>query len=187
MSKPYSTASYRPIAASATVLGIVLGMENRPRYRLNKLEIEEAFSKLDGRGSDAEFEAVDVLSKLGLQFPELLRARYLTARKWGERASCVYHSMKYAKVSQSACQLGIEALADRSKHVRYRACMLLALTQNEDAIHSLKKLLLNPESGPDAAAAICAIEHKNEHYFFDREHSGKLTLNISYYDETELK
>jgi len=84
-------------------------------------EIEDNLNKLDGRGSDDEYEAVKALSSLGSKFPELLLKKYRRSSKWGERISCVYHAIKYAKANDAAFQLGIEALKDKSKKVRYRA------------------------------------------------------------------
>ncbi|MFT5219150.1 MAG: hypothetical protein ACI9LO_002141 [Planctomycetota bacterium] len=57
-------------------------------------EIEAKLKLLDGRGSDDEYEAVKVLSKLGDRFPDLLLQKYRVSKKWGERVSCEYHSIK---------------------------------------------------------------------------------------------
>jgi hypothetical protein len=108
-----------------------------------------------------------------------LLEKYKRSSKLGQRASCVYHATKYAKVNVAAYQLGLEALRDKSKVVRYRACLLLAVAQRPEAIPSLKALVISNLSREDALAAIDAIEHRNQHYFADREHSGKVTLNVS--------
>ncbi|GAB2935201.1 hypothetical protein [Rheinheimera gaetbuli] len=141
-------------------------------------EIEAKLKLLNGRGSDDEYEAVKVLSKLGDMFPDLLLQKYRVSKKWGERASCVYHAIKFAKTNDSSFQLGIEATQDKSKHVRYRACMLLAIAQKSEAIIVLESLLNNTDSASDAVAAIDAIQHQNHHYFADRDHSGMVTLNV---------
>lgn len=140
--------------------------------------IEAELNKLDGRGSDDEYGAVKVLSTLGDKFPELLLKKYRISKKWGERASCVYHSIKYAKKNNDSFQLGIEATQDKSKNVRYRACMLLAVVQKEEAITKLELLLKDIGSADDAAAAIDAIKNKNHHYFADRDRSGMVKLNV---------
>ena len=141
-------------------------------------EIEAKLKLLDGRGSDDEYEAVKALSKLGDKFPDFLLQKYRVSKKWGERASCVYHAIKFAKTNDSSYQLGIEAIQDKSKHVRYRACMLLAVAQKSEAIIVLESLLKNADSASDAVAAIDSIKHQNHHYFADRDHSGKVTLNV---------
>jgi len=146
---------------------------------LRESEIEQALAALDGRGSDAEFDAVSRLATLGDRFPALLLEKYKRSRKLGQRASCVYHATKYAKVNAAAYQLGLEALRDKSKVVRYRACLLLAVAQRRGAILSLRALVTSNLSREDALAAIDALEHRNHHYFVDREHSGKVTLNVS--------
>ncbi|WP_440904827.1 hypothetical protein ACMZOO_00925 [Catenovulum sp. SX2] len=145
---------------------------------LHTSEIEEKLKLLDGRGTDSEYAAVNKLSSLGDKFPELMLQKYRCSKKWGERASCVYHSIKYAKSSHYAFQLGIEALRDKSKHVRYRACMLLAIAQNHEAVGHLEQVLNNSDSINDVKAAIDAITNNNHHLFVDREHTGKIKLNV---------
>lgn len=146
--------------------------------KVHSSEIEEKLSKLDGRGSEAEYDAVKSLAALGQELPELLLQKYRRSKRWGERASCVYHAIEFAKNNDSAYQLGIEATQDRSKYVRYRACMLLAIAQKQEAITSLEVLLQNKDSVDDAKASIDAIKHQNQNYFVDRDHSDMVTLNV---------
>ena len=141
-------------------------------------EIEKLLAQLDGRGSDAEYDAIKKLKQLGDELPSLLLIKYRNSSKWGERNSCVYHAAKFAKSSNSAFQLGIEALQDKSKNVRYQACLLLAVSQKTEAISSLENLLSDKDSSEDAAAAISAIKEQNHNYFVDRDHSGMVTLNV---------
>ncbi|MFS1702833.1 HEAT repeat domain-containing protein [Alteromonas sp. AMM-1] len=146
------------------------------------MDIEEKLTLLDGRGSDSEYDAVKELSSsLGLEFPGLLLAKYRSSKKWGERLSCVYHASKYAVASQDAYELAIEALKDKSKKVRYQACLLLALAQKPTALKPLEVLLSNQDSSEDAKAAIEAIKLKNHNYFADRDHSGMVKLNVQQY------
>ena len=144
-------------------------------------ETERALNKLDGSGSDSEWAAIEVLRRLaGDQLPSLLLQKFRKATKAGERASCVYNAMRYARTIAAAVQLGREALADRAKSVRYRACMLLAYSQDRSVLKDLRVALSKVPAGSreDVAAAIDAIESRNHHYFVDRAHSGKVTLNI---------
>ena len=145
---------------------------------MNQDEINKKLALLDGRGSVAEYGAIELLSTLDVELPDLLYEKYKQSKKWGERISCVYHSIKFAKSSESAYLLGIEALGDKSKKVRYRACMLLAVAQKEIAILSLSTLLKDNDTAEDAKAAIDAIRKKNQNYFVDRNHSGKVSLNV---------
>ncbi len=145
------------------------------------MDIEEKLELLDGRGSDAEYNAVRSLSDLGLEFPKLLLAKYRNSKKWGERLSCVYHASKYALASDDAFELAIEALGDKSKKVRYQACLLLAIAQKAAGLKPLEALLSDHESFDAAKAAIDAIKHKNHNYFADRDHSGMVTLNVQQY------
>lgn len=138
-------------------------------------------NKLDGSGSDAEYRAIDELKKLGNQLPSLLFEKYSKSRKWEERASCIYHSIRYAREVDDALKLGIVALNDKSKVVRYRACMLLAYSLKQEALPALEKAkasIDNEEKLKDINAAIDAIEHQNSNYFVDRTHSGKIVFNV---------
>jgi hypothetical protein len=110
--------------------------------------------------------------------PELLLNWYNRSRKLGPRASCVYHSLRYAKNNESTFKLGLIATGNKSKVVRYRAAMLLAVAQNPAAIPSLETMSENAQSRPDAQAAINAIRHRNPNLFVDRDGSGRVTLNV---------
>jgi HEAT repeat protein len=145
------------------------------------MDIDEKLALLDGRGADAEYDAVKALSVLGLEFPKLLLAKYRNSKKWGERLSCVYHASKYARASEDAYELAIEALADKSKRVRYQACLLLSVAQKFSSLEPLAALLNDPESSEDAKAAIDAIKLKDHNYFADRDHSGMVKLNVQQY------
>lgn len=145
------------------------------------MDIEERLALLDGRGSDAEYDAIKALSGLGLELPKLLLTKYRDSTKWGEPFSCVYHASNYALASDHAYQLALEALADKSKKVRYQACLLLAIAQNPAALERLETLLNDRESSDDAKAAIDAIRLKDHNYFADRDHSGMVKLNVQQY------
>jgi hypothetical protein len=136
---------------------------------------------LDGRGSDDEFRAIQSLHQLaGSRLPELLLARYRSSQLAGPRSSCVYHATKFARSSDDAVQLGLEALQDRSKVVRYRACGLLAFSQRRSLVDGLRAHVggFPDTSRADLLAAIDALEQGNHHLFVDREHSGKVKWNI---------
>ena len=139
-------------------------------------------SQLDGSGSDQEYKAIAELRKLGDDLPKTLFEKYKTSKKWGERASCVYHCISYAREVDAASQLGIAALDDKSKAVRYRACMLLAYSLKREALPALTQKKASTDSEEtlkDINAAIDAIEHQNSDFFVDRSHSGKIKLNLN--------
>lgn len=144
-------------------------------------DIDKALNKLDGSGSDSEWAAVEFLRRAANnEFPDLLLKKYRRSKKSGERASCVFHATRYAKISPEAVLLGLEALNDRAQVVRYRACLLLAYSQDQKVLHELRFTLPKApaNSREHIAASIDAIESRNYHYFVDRDHSGKVTLNI---------
>lgn len=145
------------------------------------LQAEILLDNIDGSGSDQEYTAIAELRKLGDELPTLLLKKYKSSRKWQVRSSCVYHSIRYSRSVQDAVQLGLEALSDKSKVVRYRACMLLAYSLRKEAIPYLEELKKSSDSETlsNANAAIDAIIHQNSNYFIDRDHSGKMTLTVN--------
>jgi len=98
-------------------------------------------------------EGIEKLEALGVDIPGLMMKRYKFSRRWADRASCVYHCIKYAKTNEDASRVGIIALRDKSKTVRHQACMLLSAAQKKDAIEHLEELLSDEASRDDAAAA----------------------------------
>lgn len=137
--------------------------------------------QLDGCGVDEEYDLIRAQkTELGAKFPELMLETYKLSRKWRVRVSCVFFSIHYARDSVAAVQLGLQAIKDRSKVVRYRACMLLAWSLRTDALPTLREALAqseSPETMADLEAAIDAIENNNSNYFVDRDHSGRVTMN----------
>lgn len=147
----------------------------------SKAEVEKLLDKLDGTGSDAEWSAVYRLREiLDGELPAYLYNRYRAHRSWRTRSSYVYHAVRYARESKHAIELGKVAIADKSKVVRYRACMLLAYSLKKDLIPFLKEAegVADQKTREDIRATIDAIENQNHHFFVDRDHSGQMTLNI---------
>jgi hypothetical protein len=124
---------------------------------LNNEKVHEYLAYLDGRSPAGMLEGIEKLEALGVDIPNLMMKRYKISRRWADRASCVYHCMKYAKTHEDAYQLGIIALQDKSKTVRHQACMLLSAAQKKDAIEYLEELLSDDTSRGDALAAIDAL------------------------------
>jgi hypothetical protein len=148
---------------------------------MDATRVDELLQELDGSGSRAESSAAAELRQLGLEFPRLLLEKFHSARGWRERASCVTYALKYARESEDAIALGREALRDKSRAVRYHGSMLLAYSLRKDVLPDLESALRTHSGRPgeaDVRAAIDAITSQNHNYFFDREHSGKMFLNI---------
>ncbi|MBN1801327.1 MAG: hypothetical protein JW891_07465 [Candidatus Lokiarchaeota archaeon] len=149
----------------------------------DKLEkINELIQKIDGSGSDSEWDAIEELRRIcGDQLPQYLLDYFQRSSQWKVRVTCVYHAIRYARRNEFAITLGKVAIKDKSKIVRYRGCMLLAYSLRKDVIpflrQALKEVPLN--SREDVIATIDAIENENHHFFVDRNHSGKVTLNIN--------
>jgi hypothetical protein len=144
-------------------------------------DVERLLSKLDGSGSDEEWNAVvELRSLLGDNLPDRLLALYRRAKKAADRSSYVYHSVRYARRSDAAIELALLAVRDKAKVVRYRACMLLACSQRKELLPTLRDLLSDvvADTKADLLAAIDAIESQNQDYFVDRDHSGLTTLSV---------
>lgn len=146
---------------------------------MNAKEIGRLLARLDGTGSDDEWAAVSKLRTIGAELPNWLLKRFRVSRGWKARTSCVFHAIRYARKSEDALALGLEAIVDRSKIVRYRGAMLLAYSQRKDALPYLRAALVRDGPGADdLLAAIDAIENENHNYFVDREHSGKMKWEV---------
>ena len=132
-----------------------------------------------GGNIDIEIDAIRKLEQLETPLSSILLNHYRIAKKWQVRSSCVFYSIAYARDEEDAVKLGIEALLDKSKVVRYRACMLLACSLNKNALEALRQLELSAkdiETIENAKAAIDAIENQNTNWFVDRNHSRKVFL-----------
>jgi HEAT repeat protein len=115
------------------------------------------------------------LRELGVDVVPHLASAFSSFRTWQGRVSLVFHSIRYARVSDAAFQLGLRGLEDKSYMVRWRACGLLAYSLRKDALAKLQPLLQHADARTreDARAAIDAIEKRNHHLYVDRDHSGR--------------
>jgi hypothetical protein len=144
-------------------------------------EINQLLERLDGRGTDDEFDAIhELTSRFGKQLPEILLLRYRLATKWTNRVSCVYFSTRYAPESKAAIELGLLAVLDKAKVVRYRGCKLLAYSLNKELIPELELMIgsVREDTKADLLAAIDAIKCQNFNYFADRQHTGMITIHV---------
>jgi hypothetical protein len=139
------------------------------------------FLQIDGHGSEREFSAIRQLRKCyGTEFPRVMVELYNQSARAEPRASALYHSFGAAKENSYTKELGLRAVLDRSKIVRYRACQLLAYSQDQSLLPEMYRLLesIPSQSKADFSAAIDAIELQNHNYFLDREHTGRITMRI---------
>ena len=143
-------------------------------------KLSKVLKQLDEASPDANLRAIRELKAMGVDIPRTLPKHYDESRSWRARVSCVFFAVPYARDSEDAVALGIKALSDRSRIVRYRACSLLAYSLREDILPHLKVLLSHsdPSTREDARATIDAIEHKNHHWFMDREHTGRVRWTL---------
>ena len=144
-------------------------------------QIRAAVARFDSTSWSDQEEIWNELRPFGEAVVPYLREAYPRFRKWQGRVALVYHSIRFARVSEDAFQLGLAALADRATLVRYRACSLLAYSLRDDAIEPLERTLDHPdaETVADAAAALDAIRNRNHHLFVDRSHSGRSFWSVN--------
>jgi hypothetical protein len=138
--------------------------------------IPDLVMAMDSSRSSAAEEAWSQLRDLGVEVAPHLAAAYTKFRTWQGRVSLVFYSTRFARTSDEAFQLGVQAVRDRSYMVRWRACGLLAYSLRHDALEALRPLLEHSDARTreDAVAAIDAIESQNHHLFVDRDHSGRM-------------
>jgi hypothetical protein len=148
---------------------------------MNDPDIRKLMSTFDSARSLEIEESWLKLKPLGPALLPYFIEYYQTIGRWQGRVALVFYSMKWASDHDEAFQLGVMALKDRATLVRYRACMLLALSLKKAAIPYLKELLdhKDTKTAEDALAAIDAIEHQNHNYFMDRHHSGRILIQES--------
>lgn len=132
------------------------------------------------KDEDVELAALDQLKLCFKErLPDELLSYYRLSKDANARLACVYYSLPFAKKSKAAFDLGVLALTDRSKEVRFRACMLLALSQKKEAIPDLRQAsdkVNDAETKGNIFAAIDAILSNNQNYFVDRDHTGQVFL-----------
>ena len=147
---------------------------------MDEARIQALVGKLDTTRSLDEERAWEELRPLGERIVPYLEQAYPTMSRWQGRASLLFHSIPFARSSESAYRLGLAALHDRSFMVRYRACSLLAYSLRREAVPALKALLKHSDQRTvqDAEAAIAAIEEENHHLFVDRDRSGQVFWNV---------
>jgi hypothetical protein len=93
---------------------------------------------------------------------------YGEAKTWQGRALLVSKLIQYSRTHEDAYGLGVRALGDPSRHVRHKACAMLAYAQRPDALPSLQRLLThaNEHTREDAEHAIRAIQARNYRLFY---------------------
>lgn len=143
-------------------------------------DIRRQIASLDTSDWNVDEDVWPVMKPLDvLVVPYLLEA-YPSFRHWQGRVCLVHHAARFSRRSEEALQLGLMAATDRSKRVRYSACLLLAYSLNSKALEILRPLLQYSDSDTveNARAAINAIEKQNHHLFKDRSGIGvRLILN----------
>ena len=155
---------------------------SEPRADLTLSEPEiRALVGVVASGSREGEAAWERLRSLRVGVVPYLAEAFSSGRRWQGRATLLFHAIPHARTSEAAFQLGLQALRDKSYMVRYRACMVLAYALRLEAVPALREAAEHPDrrTVEDALAALDAIEHRNHHYFVDREHSGRNFWNVN--------
>jgi hypothetical protein len=133
------------------------------------------------RTDSADAEGVEfcwraqALWPLEVELLPLVLDQYRRTRHWQGRASQVYHATGFAPYQEAAVELGIEALADRSLNVRYRACGLLAYAQHAEAVAFLTRLAREADerTARYARAALEAVAQRDMGPFTAQDEPGR--------------
>lgn len=147
---------------------------------MESAKIREMVSCYEHKSSYGTEPFFDEIKSLGESVLPYFIEAYPNSKRWQQRASYLYRAVSYANTSNNAVKLALLALSDKSKEVRYRACMLLACSQNKDVLPELYQAIKSAkfDTAADILAAIDAIESGNHNYFVDRSHSGNIKLNF---------
>lgn len=143
--------------------------------------LEDALRALDQKTWGAVEDAREALVVYGQGIFPMALDVYPQLRGYRARAALVYTAIKYAMVEPDAVTLADRALEDKSHHVIYRACMLLAVAGQDESLPGLARLQRHKREDvrDDALAAIRAIQQKNHNLFVQRNGSTQVTLNIN--------
>lgn len=162
-----------------------------PTYELPEAEqrhVRDVLRRFDTPDSATREEAWKQLPPGRLALP-FLREAFPETRRMEARISMVYEATFFARVSEDAFQLGVLGSRDPSKHVRDRACGVLAYSLRRDALPVLRPLLRADDDVTREAAegAVDAIKHQNHHLYWDREHPrGQTRWVVNRGDDPEL-
>ncbi len=123
---------------------------------------------------------VAAITRFGERVVPFFEEFFQRAKRFEARRDIAFHVIAYARNNEAAFRIGLAAITDRSTHVRYRGCCVLAYSLRRDVLPSLKKLLGNPDAktADDARAAINAIQMGNHHFFVDRKHTGQMFWEV---------
>ena len=154
---------------------------------MQEQEIRENLDVIITETTEAQRERWITLRPLGADLIPYLLEYYALAGTWQSRLFMIAHAAKFARSSEQAFQLGLQACTDQSMVVRYEACLLLAFSLRTDALPKLQEMLThrNDRTVADATAAIDAINHQNHSYFMDREHSGRFLWTLYDLDDDD--
>jgi hypothetical protein len=132
--------------------------------------VRDVLRRFDSADEAARDEAWKQLPTGRAALP-FLREAFPQTRRMEARISMVYEATFFARVSEDAFQLGLLGVRDRSKHVRDRACGVLAYSLRSEALPALRPLLRADDEVTRTAAegAVDAIKHQNHHLYWDQD------------------
>lgn len=141
-------------------------------------EVRRQIARLDTPDWNVNEDVWPDMKPLDVQVVPYLLEAYPNFRRWQGRVCLVHHAARFSRRSEESFRLGLAAASDRSKRVRYSACLLLAYSLRREALDVLRPLLdySDTETVENARAAINAIENQNHHLFKDRSGRGGLLI-----------
>jgi hypothetical protein len=143
-----------------------------------KYDIDALIACLDGTGSATERQAINELRETRGSIASVMREAYERSTSAKTRSSCLFYAISDARNDPAAVGLATLALSDRSKIVRYRALMLLAFAQSDEAKEVVALFVARRPEDADGAAALDALVRGNADYFVDRRHTGNIKLVV---------
>jgi HEAT repeat protein len=147
---------------------------------MEAVRIRSLVASFDTRDNAARDAAWRQLRDLGERLLPFFEEFFGRAKRLEARRDIAFHCIRFARTNDAAFRIGLAAVNDRSTIVRYRGCCVLAYSLRRDALLALQTLLSHSDAKTvgDARAAIDAIQHKNHHYFIDREHTDQMFWDV---------
>lgn len=126
----------------------------------------------------------------GREIVPLVARAFAATRQVRGRESHVYYVTPYARFDEAAVELGLRALRDPRKEVRYRACGLLAHSRRVETVSELRKIASGPSREPARRAVRSLLEGKpfgpdDDPFYFFYGHEPYRAPRGSYADQLD--
>ncbi|HEY1584735.1 MAG TPA: hypothetical protein VGH63_03550 [Polyangia bacterium] len=123
-------------------------------------ELQAALGETDSDDRRRIYLAWCRLGQFRREIVPLVARAFATTKHAQGRESHLYYVTPYASFDDATVELGVRALADARKEVRYRACGLLARSGRKEVVADLRKIKTGPSRDAAQRAERALLEGK---------------------------